>query len=78
MNLTLLTFWCLYSSVSQLKDMNDEDDVLLEFFMCLPQLKQVTSDKEELVNNIVEMASEFLEGSVGFFTDKLTPVTHFM
>ncbi len=33
--------------------------MLLEFFMCLPQLKQVTSDKEELVNNIVEIASEF-------------------
>uniref|UniRef100_A0A8C1T313 VPS37 C-terminal domain-containing protein n=1 Tax=Cyprinus carpio TaxID=7962 RepID=A0A8C1T313_CYPCA len=46
-------------SVSQLKDMSDQDDVLLEFFMCLPQLKQVTSDKEELVNNIVEIASEF-------------------
>lgn len=39
--------------------MSDQDDMLLEFFMCLPQLKQVTSDKEELVNNIVEIASEF-------------------
>lgn len=27
--------------------------------MSLPQLKQVTSDKEELVTNIVEMASKF-------------------
>lgn len=50
---------CLQSpSVSQLKDMSDQDDVLLEFFMCLPQLKQVTSDKEELVNSIVDMASK--------------------
>lgn len=46
--------------------MNDEDDVLLEFFMCLPQLKQVTSDKEELVNSIVEMASEFPEGTANW------------
>ncbi|KAI2668664.1 Vacuolar protein sorting-associated protein 37A [Labeo rohita] len=48
-------------SNSQLKDMSDQDDVLLEFFMCLPQLKQVTSDKEELVNNIVEMAKKNLQ-----------------
>ncbi|KTG47408.1 hypothetical protein cypCar_00010216 [Cyprinus carpio] len=48
-------------SVSQLKDMSDQDDVLLEFFMCLPQLKQVTSDKEELVNNIVEIAKKNLQ-----------------
>lgn len=48
-------------SVSQLKDMSEQDDVLLEFFMCLPQLKQVTTDKEELVNNIVEMAKKNLQ-----------------
>ncbi|KAG9342424.1 hypothetical protein JZ751_016426 [Albula glossodonta] len=47
-------------SVSQLKDMSDQEDVLLEFFACLPQLKQVTSDKEELVNNIVDMAKKNL------------------
>uniref|UniRef100_A0A671NCB1 Vacuolar protein sorting-associated protein 37A-like n=1 Tax=Sinocyclocheilus anshuiensis TaxID=1608454 RepID=A0A671NCB1_9TELE len=48
-------------SNSQLKDMSDQDDMLLEFFMCLPQLKQVTSDKEELVNSIVEMAKKNLQ-----------------
>ncbi|KAA0722456.1 Vacuolar protein sorting-associated protein 37A [Triplophysa tibetana] len=48
-------------SVSELKDMSDQDDMLLEFFMCLPQLKEVTSDKEELVNNIVEMAKKNLQ-----------------
>uniref|UniRef100_A0A8C7GW37 VPS37A subunit of ESCRT-I n=1 Tax=Oncorhynchus kisutch TaxID=8019 RepID=A0A8C7GW37_ONCKI len=45
-------------SVSQLKDMSEQEDVLLELFVCLPQLKQVTTDKEELVNSIVDMASE--------------------
>ncbi|XP_072526606.1 vacuolar protein sorting-associated protein 37A [Salminus brasiliensis] len=47
-------------SVSQLKDMNDEDEVLLEFFASLPQLKQVSSDKEDLVNSIVAMAKKNL------------------
>ncbi|KAJ8281304.1 hypothetical protein GJAV_G00066000 [Gymnothorax javanicus] len=47
-------------SVSQLKDMNDEEDVLLEYFAGLPQLKQVTTDKEELVNSIVDMAKKNL------------------
>uniref|UniRef100_A0A8B9HGB6 VPS37A subunit of ESCRT-I n=1 Tax=Astyanax mexicanus TaxID=7994 RepID=A0A8B9HGB6_ASTMX len=46
-------------SVPQLKDMNDKDDVLLEFFASLPQLKQVSSDKEDLVNSIVAMASKW-------------------
>lgn len=46
-------------SLSQLKDMSDKEDVLLDFFVSLPQLKQVTSDKEELVNNIVAMASKY-------------------
>ncbi|XP_026990598.2 vacuolar protein sorting-associated protein 37A isoform X2 [Tachysurus fulvidraco] len=48
-------------SVSQLKDMNDEEDVLLEYFACLPQLKQVSSDKEDLVNTIVTVAKKNLQ-----------------
>lgn len=40
--------------------MSENEDVLLEFFVSLPQLKQVASDKEELVNSIVDMASKFL------------------
>lgn len=40
--------------------MSDSDDALLELFVSLPQLKQVNQDKEELVTNIVEMASKFL------------------
>uniref|UniRef100_W5KMC5 VPS37A subunit of ESCRT-I n=1 Tax=Astyanax mexicanus TaxID=7994 RepID=W5KMC5_ASTMX len=51
-------------SVSQLKDMNDKDDVLLEFFASLPQLKQVSSDKEDLVNSIVAMASKWKQLSL--------------
>ncbi|XP_062864225.1 vacuolar protein sorting-associated protein 37A [Trichomycterus rosablanca] len=48
-------------SVSQLKDMNDKEDMLLEYFVSLPQLKQVTSDKEDLVNSIVTMAKKNLQ-----------------
>ncbi|XP_012674365.1 vacuolar protein sorting-associated protein 37A [Clupea harengus] len=48
-------------SLPQLKDMSDKEDVLLEFFVSLPQLKQVTSDKEDLVNNIVAMAKKNLQ-----------------
>ncbi|XP_017316810.1 vacuolar protein sorting-associated protein 37A [Ictalurus punctatus] len=48
-------------SVSQLKDMSDNEDVLLEFFACLPQLKQVSSDKEDLVNTIVTVAKKNLQ-----------------
>lgn len=51
--------------------MSDQDDVLLEFFMCLPQLKQVTTDKEELVNNIVEMASELSENVANWLVSKI-------
>ncbi|KAM9314433.1 vacuolar protein sorting-associated protein 37A isoform 2-T2 [Pholidichthys leucotaenia] len=48
-------------NLTQLSDMSENEDVLLEFFMTLPQLKQVTSDKEELVNNIVDMAKKNLQ-----------------
>jgi len=47
-------------SLTQVSDMSENEDMLLEFFVSLPQLKQVTSDKEELVTNIVDMASKFL------------------
>ncbi|KAK1886208.1 Vacuolar protein sorting-associated protein 37A [Dissostichus eleginoides] len=46
---------------TQLSDMSENEDMLLEFFMTLPQLKQVTSDKEELVTNIVDMAKKNLQ-----------------
>ncbi|KAK3523095.1 hypothetical protein QTP86_014399 [Hemibagrus guttatus] len=48
-------------SVSQLKDMSENEDVLLEYFVCLPQLKQVSSDKEDLVNTIVTVAKKNLQ-----------------
>lgn len=38
--------------------MSENEDVLLEFFVSLPQLKQITNDKEELVTSIVDMASK--------------------
>lgn len=61
--LTYLPIYPLFSlstpSLTQLSDMSENEDVLLKFFVSLPQLKQVTSDKEELVNSILDMASKF-------------------
>lgn len=51
--------WCLNSSLIQLSNLSENEDALLDLFASLPQLKQVTSDKEELIMNIVEMASKF-------------------
>ncbi|XP_073516308.1 vacuolar protein sorting-associated protein 37A-like [Phyllobates terribilis] len=48
-------------SVSQLTDMMEQEDVLLEQFVNLPQLKQIISDKEELVKNIEELAKKNLQ-----------------
>lgn len=48
-------------NLTQLSNMSENEDVLLEFFVSLPQLKQVTSDKEELVNSIVDMAKKNLQ-----------------
>ncbi|MBN3299213.1 vacuolar protein sorting-associated protein 37A [Amia ocellicauda] len=48
-------------SISELKDMSEQEDILLELFVRLPQLKQVTTDKEDLVNNIVDMAKMNLQ-----------------
>lgn len=45
----------------QLSNLSESEDVLLELFVSLPQLKQVTSDKEELITNIVEMAKKNLQ-----------------
>lgn len=47
-------------NLTQLSEMSENEDVLLEFFVTLPQLKQVTSDKEELVTSIVDMAKKNL------------------
>ncbi|XP_076023431.1 vacuolar protein sorting-associated protein 37A isoform X2 [Genypterus blacodes] len=48
-------------NLSRLKDMSEDEDVLLELFVSLPQLKQVTDDKEDLVSNIVDMAKRNLQ-----------------
>lgn len=60
--LLLYIYHCLapLPSLMQLSNLSENEDVLLEFFVSLPQLKQVTSDKGELVTNIVDMASKFL------------------
>lgn len=48
-------------NLTQLSNMSENEDVLLEFFVTLPQLKQITSDKEELVTNIVDLAKKNLQ-----------------
>lgn len=48
-------------NLTQLSDMSENEDVLLEFFVTLPQLKQVASDKEDLVNSIVHIAKKNLQ-----------------
>ncbi|XP_063776915.1 vacuolar protein sorting-associated protein 37A [Pseudophryne corroboree] len=48
-------------SMQQLTEMMEEEDVLLEQFMNLPQLKQVIVDKEDLVTNIAKLAKKNLQ-----------------
>uniref|UniRef100_A0A1A7WJZ7 Vacuolar protein sorting 37A n=1 Tax=Iconisemion striatum TaxID=60296 RepID=A0A1A7WJZ7_9TELE len=48
-------------NLTQLSEMSENEDLLLEFFMSLPQFKQVTSDKEELITSIVDMAKKNLQ-----------------
>uniref|UniRef100_A0A8C7YZ48 VPS37A subunit of ESCRT-I n=1 Tax=Oryzias sinensis TaxID=183150 RepID=A0A8C7YZ48_9TELE len=48
-------------NLNQLSDMSENEDVLLEFFVRLPQFKQVTGDKEELIGSIVDMAKKNLQ-----------------
>ncbi|KFO99381.1 Vacuolar protein sorting-associated protein 37A, partial [Calypte anna] len=47
-------------SISQLTNMNEQEEVLLEKFVTLPQLKQVISDRDELVKSIEELAKKNL------------------
>ncbi|XP_006893613.1 PREDICTED: vacuolar protein sorting-associated protein 37A isoform X1 [Elephantulus edwardii] len=47
-------------SVSQLTDMNEQEEVLLEQFLTLPQLKQIIADKNDLVKSIEELARKNL------------------
>lgn len=41
--------------------MNEQEEVLLEQFVTLPQLKQVITDRDELVKSIEELASKLSE-----------------
>uniref|UniRef100_A0A8C5HHL5 VPS37 C-terminal domain-containing protein n=1 Tax=Gouania willdenowi TaxID=441366 RepID=A0A8C5HHL5_GOUWI len=45
---------------TQLSELSENEDMLLQLFVTLPQLKQVTSDKEEFVTNIVDLAKKNL------------------
>ncbi|XP_037655122.1 vacuolar protein sorting-associated protein 37A-like isoform X2 [Choloepus didactylus] len=47
-------------SVSQLTDMNEQEEILLEQFLTLPQLKQIINDKDDLVKSIEELARKNL------------------
>ncbi|NXF66658.1 VP37A protein, partial [Ciccaba nigrolineata] len=47
-------------SISQLTNMNEQEEVLLEQFVTLPQLKQVITDRDELVKSIEELAKKNL------------------
>lgn len=47
-------------SLIQLSKLSENEDVLLEFFVSLPQFRQVTHDKEELITSIVDVASKFI------------------
>ncbi|XP_054845941.1 vacuolar protein sorting-associated protein 37A [Eublepharis macularius] len=47
-------------SISELTDMNEQEDVLLEQFVHLPQLKQIINDKDDLVKSIEELAKKNL------------------
>nr|KAF6461247.1 VPS37A subunit of ESCRT-I [Molossus molossus] len=47
-------------SVSQLTDINEQEEILLEQFLTLPQLKQIITDKDDLINSIEELARKNL------------------
>ncbi|XP_066488916.1 vacuolar protein sorting-associated protein 37A isoform X1 [Tiliqua scincoides] len=47
-------------SILQLEDMNEQEDLLLQHFVDLPQLKQVISDKDDLVKSIEKLAKKNL------------------
>ncbi|NXY27490.1 VP37A protein, partial [Pomatorhinus ruficollis] len=47
-------------SISQLTSMNEQEEVLLEQFVTLPQLKQVISDRGGVVKSIEELAKKNL------------------
>lgn len=54
----LLSFFLFECSISQLTNMNEQEEMLLEQFVTLPQLKQVITDRAELVKSIEELASK--------------------
>lgn len=47
--------------------MNEKEEVLLEQFVNLPQLKQVITDRDELVKSIEELASKMSKKKKNMF-----------
>ncbi|ETE73285.1 Vacuolar protein sorting-associated protein 37A, partial [Ophiophagus hannah] len=70
-------------SISQLTDMNEQEDVLLEQFVNLPQLKHIINDKDDLVKSIEELAKKnlllepSLESKRQTILDKYEQLIHF-
>ncbi|XP_030896676.1 vacuolar protein sorting-associated protein 37A isoform X2 [Mirounga angustirostris] len=62
-------------SVSQLTDMNEQEEILLEQFLTLPQLKQIITDKDDLVKSIEELAKPSLEAKRQTVLDKYELLT---
>ncbi|KAG8134681.1 hypothetical protein E2320_007772 [Naja naja] len=70
-------------SISQLTDMNEQEDILLEQFVNLPQLKHIINDKDDLVKSIEELAKKnlllepSLESKRQTILDKYEQLIHF-
>ncbi|XP_025741737.1 vacuolar protein sorting-associated protein 37A isoform X2 [Callorhinus ursinus] len=62
-------------SVSQLTDMNEQEEILLEQFLTLPQLKQIITDKDDLVKSIEDLAKPSLEAKRQTVLDKYELLT---
>ncbi|XP_027454742.1 vacuolar protein sorting-associated protein 37A isoform X2 [Zalophus californianus] len=62
-------------SVSQLTDMNEQEEILLEQFLTLPQLKQIITDKDDLVKSIEDLAKPSLEAKRQTILDKYELLT---
>ncbi|XP_078404722.1 vacuolar protein sorting-associated protein 37A [Cetorhinus maximus] len=68
--------------ISHLTDLNENEDLLLEHFIGLPQLKQICTDKDDLVNYIEELAKKNLhlepqlEAERQELLDKYDQLTH--
>nr|XP_014346297.1 PREDICTED: vacuolar protein sorting-associated protein 37A [Latimeria chalumnae] len=74
----MLVGWFLFPlcSISQLKDLNDQDNLLLEQLVDLPQLKQVMTDRDDLVKSIEKLASNPQSCSLSTMQARLKVAAH--